>query len=243
MQELTVASVTPKGTGDKTFYVVKGTEGEDLTTFDAAAAGWGRGTKLNVEIKVKGKYTNIAKWEMVALMPVGDLPPDPTAGTDLPFTQVGYGDDPAKRLSIERQSSAATILTYVAAALAAGHTVVETSETYRAQEKAIAWLSSRFDDTPSFTLTVAPTPASKLDADIARNERINQGVDQRTQADKDFNSLGQECRFKNVGELLAWCGKEGIDRDTFLGIVSAKDTTNLDVAEAYQQVKDYLKGG
>ncbi len=224
MQELTVASVEPKGTGDKTFYVVKGTEGEDLTTFDAAAAGWGRGTKLNVEIKIKGKYTNIASWEMVSSMPVGDLPPTAAPASN------GYGDDPAKRLSIERQSSAATILTYNAALITAGIEPAAPGHRALLEEaatKALAWLSSRFDD-----VTTIQT-GDKLAQDIA-------AADFRTQADKDFANLGRDSRFKNVGELLMWCGEEGIDRAAFLTIVGVKDTVGLDVSEAYQKVKDYL---
>ena len=237
MQELTVASVTPKGTGEKTFYVVKVTEGVDLTTFDAAAADWGPGTKLNVEITVKGKHTNIAKWEMVSLVPAGNQP-IPT--TPSPVTN-GYGDDPAKRLSIERQSSAATILQHYAALAGSDPVPLEyAGDVAIAAAKAIAWLSSRFDDTPGATVDTRSITVTRTDP-----AQQSPPVDQRTQADKDFADLGGENRFKNVGELLAWCGKEGVDRTTFLKIVSAQDTANLNVADAYQMVKDYLaeKGG
>lgn len=80
MQELVVESVmrkTPKS-GGNAFFVVKGQDGEEMTTFDATAEGWGRGTKLNVEVTVKGSYVNIAKYEVVeqaAVAPIPDVAP------------------------------------------------------------------------------------------------------------------------------------------------------------------------
>ena len=175
MQELTVASVekiTPRKEGAEPFYVVKGQGGEEMTTFDAAALGWGAGTVVNVEIKVKGKYTNIAKWEMVQLVSAGTLP-------QVSSTAAGYGDDPAKRLSIERQSTTASFLEFCGRVIAAG---VALSPLQQAGlDEAFTWGISRYDDAPATdnrTITIHPTVPTPEDLQRAL-----------TQTDKDWKDL------------------------------------------------------
>lgn len=68
MAQLTVASVerkTPKKEGGNPFFVVNFESGEEMTTFDEAFAGFGRGTVLDVEYVVKGKHINITKWSLI----------------------------------------------------------------------------------------------------------------------------------------------------------------------------------
>lgn len=68
MQELVIDRVErkmPKKEGGNPFYVVYGQAGEEMTTFDEALYGFGKGTRLNVEPKVNGRHVNITDWALL----------------------------------------------------------------------------------------------------------------------------------------------------------------------------------
>lgn len=120
MQELVIDRVerkNPKKEGGNPFFVVYGQDGSEMTSFDAALEGLGRGTRINVEPKVSGRHVNIAKWEMLeevkgAAAPASSGPTPPGGGgykKDVDGLRVEY-ELKAKlqareRVSIEGQST------------------------------------------------------------------------------------------------------------------------------------------
>ncbi len=225
MKQITIAEVRHKsGTNDKGAYnstQITDTEGSKWSTFADEQATLGVGDVVDIEMTLKDgvpvlykEYVKFGKFTVIMTSAPGftqsPLLPPPTGDGMTP--EMWEEKDRIKRLSIERQSSLGHILSYIGMLAAAG--TEPTKEEVAFKDKAITWGSSRYDDAPA--------------------------VDTRTQADEDFDNLGRDSRFKNVGELLMWCGEEGIDRAAFLTIVGVKDTVGLDVSEAYQKVKDHL---
>ncbi len=209
MQELTVASVEkkmPKKEGGTPFYVVKGMDGEEMTTFDAAILDCGSGTKLNVAVIVKGKYTNIDSWVVLEKA---------TPQTAAAAAATGAESDNQKRLSIERQSSAATLLQYAATVQAAGGGVGANEQA--AVNKAIAWLSSRFDETPQ----TSEQEWAKL---------------QSAGTPKDMGALLTWCQEQGISRA----------KFMEIGEIDEEGMKKVNIEEAYLVVKDYLhehKGG
>ena len=191
MKQITVATMTTKeGTNDHGPWVnhrIKDTDGNDWTTFADEDKTITQGSVLEVERKMKDGVPelkdNRMRFDKFTIVTAGAPAPAPGYGPP------ANGDDPAKRLSIERQSSAASLLQYGASMYGNNMTGDETT----AVNKAIAWLSSRFDD----------VPASEPTDDIVRTDRINAVADRaaeggaspteiedaRTQADKDWAAL------------------------------------------------------
>ena len=68
MQELVIDRIEKKipRAGGNPFYVIHGESGEEATSFDGAFENFGKGTKLNVELKVKGKHINIDSYEVLS---------------------------------------------------------------------------------------------------------------------------------------------------------------------------------
>lgn len=89
MQELVIDRIEEKHprSGGNPFFVVYGQNGEEITTFDQAFKGFGKGTRLNFEPKIDGTHTNFASWELIELIeaaPGGNAGP---AGPDKPDTE------------------------------------------------------------------------------------------------------------------------------------------------------------
>lgn len=225
--QITITKVESKD-GEKdgrkwTLYTVYDENGTKLTTFDAAISIVGVGDVVDVDVKITPRGNNIENWVVVKKA---------TPETAAAAGAISGDKDKDTRLSIERQSSAATILQHYAELHSVELPLSYAGDLALAATKSLRWLSSRFDD----------TPGDKLTRDVERIKRINSEVDQRTQADKDFEDLGRDSLFDNVGKLLDWCGEQGIDRPKFMEVVGVKDSemSKVDVAEAHQKIKDYL---
>ena len=136
MQELTVASVEkkmPKKEGGTPFYVVKGMDGEEMTTFDAAILDCGSGTKLNVAVIVKGKYTNIDSWVVLEKA---------TPQTAAAAQATNGAAEREKTQSIERQSFAGHMLKFSATMKANGADLSPTEQAVH--DQVVAWGGSLY---------------------------------------------------------------------------------------------------
>ncbi len=216
MKQITVATMTTKdGTNNHGPWVnhrIKDTDGNDWTTFADEDKTITQGAVLEVEPKMKDGVPvmkdNRMRFDKFTIMAAGA--PTPAPGHS-PSTN---GDDPAKRLSIERQSSAATILTYSAALMAAGLEPAVSGHRLLEEEsatKALTWLSSRFDDVPN-TGSTAPTQ-EELQRALSQTK---DGSDTRTQADKDFDELESAGSGLDVDWAVRAAGKLGWKTTTTL---------------------------
>jgi len=93
LQKITVKEIRgPLGKGDKKFYVVVDEKGAEFTTFDTKIAKVTPGSIIEADVKVEGKYVNIAEWKVLE---------------DAPASLPGSGKTPeqfdAERRSIEAQ--------------------------------------------------------------------------------------------------------------------------------------------
>ena len=211
--EITITKVQTKdGTGKRgAWALTKWTDENDIvwSTFDKAA----RSPQVGATVEIPEWETNeygrdFQKWTLVAAA---------TPETAAAATATTNGRDDATRISIERQSSAATLLNYAA----------NTNETklsddmVRAIQKAIGWLSSRFDDNGT--------------TDIPRTAPIGKPVE-------DLFPPKDDAEFANVGELLKWCYDKGVDRDKFMELMEVQDSgmSKVNVEAAHQKVREYL---
>ncbi len=139
--QITVTKIyTKDGTNKKgTWKLTKWTDEneEQYGSFDKKARSVNVGDVVEISFSNDGEGNNVDSWELVSkATPEGYA----TAAA------TGAEGDRDKRLSIERQSSAATLLQY-AATLQAGGTSLGLNE-WTTVRKAFAWLDSRFDETP-----------------------------------------------------------------------------------------------
>ncbi len=168
MKQITVSTMTTKdGSNDHGPWVnhrIKDTDGNGWTTFADEGKTITEGAVLEVEPKMKDGVPvmkdNRMRFDKFTIVTAGAAAPAGGSPTN--------GDDPDKRLSIERQSSAASLLRYGASMYGNNMTGDETT----AVNKAIAWLSSRFDD----------VPASEPADDIVRTDRINAAADRAAES-------------------------------------------------------------
>ena len=174
MQELIIDRVekkTPKSGGNP-FFIVHGEGGEEMTTFDAAIANFGKGTKLNVEPKVSGKYVNIEKYEVLSATEVGKLTGNgggykkDIEGMKLEY-QLKAQLQAVERVSIEGQNA----LTNLVKLLSEGDIHLsdavreEVKLAYKTIKAKIEAYTSKAVETPVVT-EPKPTPAPKTTSDI-----------------------------------------------------------------------------
>lgn len=169
MKQITI-STTPtlkEGSNDKGPWLnayLTDTEGQGWSVFDdivdaGLIESLRAGDVINVEPKMKDglplmnqgrikvkTFTVITKAAPGAVATPPPLPP-PANGGDSMTSEMWAEKDRIKCESIERQSSAATILQFVAALNQPGH--IQDPEVEAASRKAIAWLASRFEDAPA----------------------------------------------------------------------------------------------
>ncbi len=213
MKQITVATITTKE-GDNQYghwvnHHIKDADGNSWATFADEEKTITAGAVLDVEPKmkdgmpvIKDNRMEFGKFTIVA------------AGAPAPQSNGTNGDDPAKRLSIERQSSAATVLGYAATIRAAGGNISmnEQATLY----KAFDWLDSRFDDVPAtdtrpITITQVPTPEelqralTQTDKDWKDPESAGSGLDVAW-AVNAATRLG----WKTTTTLHSWLHSQGI---------------------------------
>ncbi len=251
MKQITISEVSFKpGTNDKGPWLnayITDTEGTKWSVFDdqvptADVEALAPGDVIDATPKMKdglpimhggrikmGTFTVITK---TAPTQSFNAPPASSAPGMTP--EMWDEKDRLKCVSIERQSSAATLLSYDASLRATDHASAF-SELHDAVEKAIAWMSSRYDDVNH----PAMTPLEMVQA--------TSPTDTRSQAEQDFDALESAGSPKNIGELLTWRDKEGVSRTAFMEITGIKDSelslmTPADLATAQKKVRDYLAG-
>jgi len=221
MQELVIDRVeekTPRS-GGKPFYVVYGQNGEEITDFDPAFKGFGKGTRINFEPKIDGTHTNFARWEMIELIeaaPGGnDGPPSPSKSDT---EGIRYEYQLKARLQATELASmeARTAFNGVVELVKAGKLGVGDTKATEALE----WASARI-------------AASK--------------VAQQTETDVETGAgepiTDPKAPFPNIGALLLWCSKldPPISQAEFLKIVGVKEEElpRVDIPTAFQLVKDH----
>jgi len=139
MQELVIDRVEEKQprSGGNPFYIVYGQNGEEITDFDPAFKGFGKGTRLNYEPKLDGSHTNFARWELIELIAADGGTAGP-ARPDKPDTE-GIGE----LASIEARTAFSGIIELVKAdKLEIGHAKVV---------EALEWASARLAATRDAT--------------------------------------------------------------------------------------------
>ncbi len=208
--QITVTKIyTKDGTNKKgAWKLTKWTDENDeqYGTFDKKARSVNVGDVVEISFSNDGEGNNVDSWELVS-----KASPEEAAAASV----TGAESDNQKRPSIERQSSAATLLQYAATVQAAGGGVGANEQA--AVNKAIAWLSSRFDETPQ----TSEQEWAKL---------------QSAGTPKDMGELLTWCLSEGISRA----------KFMEIGKIDEEGMKKVNIEEAYLVVKDYLhehKGG
>lgn len=236
MQEIKVKEIRgPLGKGEKKFYAVVDEKGGEFTTFDTKIQSIKPGSVLEAEIKVEGKYVNIVKW---TLLQEPETHPrngkEPGAyKRDLEGIQFEY-ELKARLQQIERASiEAQTAYNGIIQLWCSPDSAKNAQLSEEVLQKALKWAESRLDESMKPAPKAEPKPITK-----PAKKPVEKPVVQANGKEVD-----PEHPFPNIGVLLTWCAKEGIDRTKFMEIleIKEKDLPNVNIADAHQAIQDYLK--
>ena len=232
MQKIKVAEIKgPLGRGEKKFYAVVGSDGAKFTTFDAKAMSIKPGSILEAEIKVEGKYVNMVKWTLLQ---------EPEAGLGDSRETGAYKRDTAgiqfeyqlkarlqqiERASIESQVAYKEIMQLAASGASFGEHIQDFNRLFG---QALKWANSRLDESMK-PIKPEPKPTTK--------------PAEKPTVQTNSTEVDPEHPFPNIGALLAWCAKQGINRVKFMEIIQVKETDihKVNTIDAHHAILDYLK--
>ncbi len=225
MQELIINRVEKKMSkkeGGNPFYVVFGEGGEEMTSFDAAFEGFGKGTRLNVEPKVSGRHVNISKFEVLEAKAVSLTPAPGLAQSDM------AKEDWEKKQRIERTSfEVQTAFKGIIELASTEQFQLMRSRSDELKAKLDKVLDGALDWADRHFLAGAPDPNFH---DLRTGKLEPRGPE------KDKYK-----EFKNVGELLMAYQKEGGTRKQAhekWGLTEGDDLTKLNLTEAWEKLHE-----
>ena len=215
MQKNVISSVERVAKPDKkVFFTVHFEDGGKATTFDAKIEQAGSGDTLKWEPVVSGKYTNIKDGFTVEK---GSAPSTSANGKPTMTPEDWAKKDRIERASYEAQTAFKGVIE-----LACSPNFDQWDKLSDVLGKALDWASKKLTPAPSLIEQVARMPGLVKDPP--------------TETDKEFEKLGEEPTFKNVGEFLTKVTKElGISRTEVLvrlSINDVKEITNFEEAWA-----------
>jgi len=246
-----VKTGTNKQGGAWELIAVKSAKGTEYTTFDKKVKHLGAGSIIEIgepeENNGKFSFKEVVSVITEVAPAVAETKEPGAYKRDIDGIQFEYELkarlQQVDRVSIETQTAYNGIIDLAESGVSFGEHMQEFNQLFG---KALKWAESRMDESmnPSAGRTkVEPKPASKPaeKPTVTRLPRLDGQGDGGQEA--NGKEVDPDHPFPNIGALLTWCSKQGINRAKFIEIVQVKekDIPNVNIEDAHHVIQDYLK--